>query len=421
MYEPGPGISEDVVCPFCGLLCDDLTVNRENGRIAVDANGCQLTQRRFLEAASRADLQPRICGQVATRGAAVRAAADLISHANLPTIAGMMTDVAGCRSALRLAERIRACIDQHASRSSALNTSRIQTNGGFFITLSEARNSADLLVLINTSLMTRFPRLLEILNFDKTSESRQKQRRNVAVLGESGDKIQTQDSIAAHVECKLEDAGLVASIIQRRLEKSAHSASHHHDISETQIDQLASLIEQSHYPVFVWAGEDFVFPLGDLVIESVFRLIETLNPVQTSRRVNAHVKRIDDYRKHCFDLVAWESAANQFSQGKLQSINLNTIHCSQSLAAVTLTLSSGSVVSKKRLNFQTLMQELSCFPMLSLKMRMCFLPVAMPGIDHDAHLFRSDWVVARYMQTLGVKNGHSSAETLQEIQEMLNC
>ena len=420
MYEPGPGISKDVVCPFCGLLCDDLTVNRENERIAVDANGCQLTQRRFLEAASRVDLQPRICGQVATRGAALQAAADLISHANLPAIAGMMTDVAGCRSALRLAKRIRASIDQHASRSSALNTSRIQTHGGFFITLTEARNSADLLVLINPDLITRFPRLLEILNFDKTSESRLKQRRNVAVLGESSDKVRTQDNIAAHVECQLEDAGLVASIVQRRLEKSVHSASHHHDVSQTQIDQLISLIEQSHYPVFVWAGEDFVFPLGDLVIESVFRLIETLNKSKraagltlTSSASTVTANTVSTWLHGNPLPISFRKGSPEYQPEyySLQSI--------VSRGDTDLVIWVGGLEEKIELpdtDVRTIVLS-----NVEPENSDVFLPVAMPGIDHDAHLFRSDWVVARYLQGLRVMNGHSSAETLQEIQGMLNC
>lgn len=420
MNQPNLEISKDVVCPFCGLLCDDLTVNRANKQISVDPKGCHVSERRFSKAASRENLQPKVYGQIATRSEAIQAAAELINQAGLPTVTGMVTDVAGCRMALQLAERIRACIDQHANRSSMLNTSRIQTNGGYFITLSEARNRADLLILVNPNLITGFPRILELLGFADIRNSTQIHNRKVATIGESSDKIKTQDSIAAHVECDLGDAGLVASMVQCCLENRVHNASHHHNLSNSQIGQLVSLIEQSHYPVFIWASEDFLFPLGDLSIESIFRLIESLNK-----------------SKRAAGLTLTSSAS---------TTTANTVSTWQYGNPLPISFRDGCpVYQPEYYSWQSIvkrgdtdlviwvggLEEKVDIPNSDVKTIILssvepenadiFLPVTIPGIDNDAHLFRSDWIVSRYLEGLHFKDGCSSAETLQEIDRVLSC
>jgi Formylmethanofuran dehydrogenase subunit B len=38
---------QDVPCPFCSLLCDDLAIKNQNGRLTVTRNGCQLAKEKF--------------------------------------------------------------------------------------------------------------------------------------------------------------------------------------------------------------------------------------------------------------------------------------------------------------------------------------------------------------------------------------
>jgi hypothetical protein len=39
---------DDVVCPFCGCLCDDLVVEVEGERVIGVENGCTLAQEKFM-------------------------------------------------------------------------------------------------------------------------------------------------------------------------------------------------------------------------------------------------------------------------------------------------------------------------------------------------------------------------------------
>ena len=41
-------IEHDVVCPFCGCLCDDLELECEGGKIIKVQNGCALAESTFI-------------------------------------------------------------------------------------------------------------------------------------------------------------------------------------------------------------------------------------------------------------------------------------------------------------------------------------------------------------------------------------
>ena len=48
--SPRPDDLSDVACPFCGLVCDDLVVGADSGRLTVKANGCALAAAAFRDA-----------------------------------------------------------------------------------------------------------------------------------------------------------------------------------------------------------------------------------------------------------------------------------------------------------------------------------------------------------------------------------
>ncbi len=41
-------IVRDVICPFCGCLCDDLEIETEGGKIVKVQNGCALAESTFI-------------------------------------------------------------------------------------------------------------------------------------------------------------------------------------------------------------------------------------------------------------------------------------------------------------------------------------------------------------------------------------
>jgi len=156
-----PTERHDVPCPFCGLACDDLRVAISASGIHVKANGCPVSEAGFARAGLPATQQTRVSGVPVSLADAAAHAAQILAAARLPLIAGLATDVAGARSALALADRVGAVMDHVGSAAKLRNLLVVQDSGWITTTLSEVRNRADLLILVGTDVVSRFPRFFE--------------------------------------------------------------------------------------------------------------------------------------------------------------------------------------------------------------------------------------------------------------------
>jgi formylmethanofuran dehydrogenase subunit B len=88
-------------------------------------------------------------GEPVAREAAIAAAKRLLERARLPVIAGLETDVAGIRAAVRLAEKCGGILD-HTGSLAELNVMR--SSGTMAITPFEARRICDLFLLLGPDL-----------------------------------------------------------------------------------------------------------------------------------------------------------------------------------------------------------------------------------------------------------------------------
>jgi formylmethanofuran dehydrogenase subunit B len=87
-------------------------------------------------------------GEAVALDAAIAEASRLLAHARLPVVAGLETDVAGMRAAVRLAERIGGVLDHAGSDASLCELNVMRTGGSMVISLAEARRICDLFLLI---------------------------------------------------------------------------------------------------------------------------------------------------------------------------------------------------------------------------------------------------------------------------------
>lgn len=92
---------------------------------------------------------------------ALASAAELLDRANLPLIAGLMTDVAGAEAALTLAEEIGGVID-HAGGGGLARANRLMREAGSNpVSLGELRNRSDLVIVLGKGPLEADPNLLE--------------------------------------------------------------------------------------------------------------------------------------------------------------------------------------------------------------------------------------------------------------------
>ncbi|WP_291299651.1 hypothetical protein [Desulfosporosinus sp. BICA1-9] len=108
-------IYQDVVCTFCGSLCDDLEVEVANNKIVKVKRACLIGRNKLMHAQS--DLASvRINGQPATLDGALNEAARILSKAKSPLVYGLCsTTTEAQREAVVLTELIGGIVDNPSS------------------------------------------------------------------------------------------------------------------------------------------------------------------------------------------------------------------------------------------------------------------------------------------------------------------
>src|SRR4249919_918273 len=152
-------VFENVACPFCGMLCDDLEVENNDGTLKVLKNGCGRAIGGFERKLPPSS--PQIRGKDVTLPEAVKEAAALIGKADSPLFGGLATGVEGMRAALALAERAGGVVDHALSEGQYRNVRVLQSAGWITSTLTETRNRADLLIIVGSDIRKLHPRFFE--------------------------------------------------------------------------------------------------------------------------------------------------------------------------------------------------------------------------------------------------------------------
>src|SRR5450830_436322 len=157
-----------VACPACGLLCDDLSIERSvTGSLNVVKKNCAKSVA-FFERPYQPS-QPQIAGQASDLKAAIAEAVALLSKAKHPLISGLSTDIQGMRAVMNLAESASATIDHMNGKSSMRNLYVVQNSGWQVTTLTEVRNRVDLLVVVGTDIVSYFSRFFERMIWNSES------------------------------------------------------------------------------------------------------------------------------------------------------------------------------------------------------------------------------------------------------------
>ena len=174
---------DDVTCPFCGLLCDDLQIARTGSTLKVTKNGCPRAIAWFQR--TLPDAKPTVRGQEVSLEEAIKAAAGLIKDSKLPLYGGLGTDVDGARAVISLADKTCGVFDHAMSEGAYKNFKVLQTSGWVMSTLTETRNRADLIVIVGSDVDKAHGRFFErIVNAPETMFESVAAKRTVVFIGE---------------------------------------------------------------------------------------------------------------------------------------------------------------------------------------------------------------------------------------------
>lgn len=152
----------NVACTMCGCVCDDLQVTVEGRRITAISPGCALAEPWLVGQTTADGPQAQINGQVASLDDAIQRSAEILKSAESPLVYGLSrSSTPGQQAAVRLADKLGACIDTTASTCHAPSIMAVQSVGESTSSLGEIRNRSNLVIYWGSDPLESHPRHVE--------------------------------------------------------------------------------------------------------------------------------------------------------------------------------------------------------------------------------------------------------------------
>lgn len=398
---------DNVTCPFCGLACDDLVVDAPKGIPNVRANGCSLSIASFKRLEPSNAALPRIAGQTSDLANATATAAKILAKARNPLIAGYATDLSGARGVVQLADSCGATIDHMNSGAKFRNIRSVQDGGWVTTTLAEVKNRADLIVLVGTDVVSRFPRFFERVAWNKESMfGLDTAKREIVYLGKG---LKTQAGIAPdgrkpdQIKCEIPQLGEAFNVMRALLAGRPVQADKVAGVPLNQWKTLLERVRKASYPVFVWAAPDLDFPQADLTVQAISALITEINNAQT--RASGMPLGGSDGDFTANGVLVWQTGfpiRTSFARGVTDydpHLNATSRLVESGEADALVWISSYNPL---RTPPDTAIPTVVLAPPGTRFTREpeVFIPVGTPGLDHAGHFFRTDKVVALPLRQL---------------------
>lgn len=264
---------ENVACGFCGLGCDDLTVEVEGRQVRAKAPVCPEAAR-LLRRMDAPDPAARVAGEEASQADAFKAAHQILAAARAPLIGGLGVDMAGAGAAVDLAIRFGGVLDHYASEGLFRNYAAAQRTGWLSTTLAEVRNRCDVLLVVGDDPGATWGRLFERF-FPATPLFAGQGRRVVFLGGAPGEKTKEQLAGASLVHHATADPVAVLEALGSLIAGRHPPGEAFGGLAADALAALAEELRTAHYAVVTWNAADLAD--GDLVAERATALVDTLN------------------------------------------------------------------------------------------------------------------------------------------------
>ena len=443
---------DNVTCPFCGLLCDDLQVTRTGSTLKVN-NGCPRATAGFQRPLPPA--KPLVRDREVSFEEAVKAAAGLIREAKLPLYGGMASDVAGARAVLSIADRTCGVLDHALSEGQYRNFRVVQTSGWIMSTLTEVRNRADLLLIVGTDVHKLHGRFFDrIVTNPHSMFEGVANKRTVVFIGEgldtsaavgpridevitlpvAKDRIpEVLAAISARVRGfpvpppeaseapPAKRGGLFSSLIPGA--KSAPAAPAHQiaGVPFAAIDAVAEKCKAAKYGVMVWAPPALSMPQADLTVHLMTEVVRELN---LHTRFAGLSLGGNEGAPSAASTCTWQTGFPlrvSFANGKPE-YNSYRYNVSRMLTEgegdlLLWVASIGTDIGLPQTKLPTIV--LGTPGVRMAQPPTVYIPVGTPGIDHTGQMVRCDNVVSLPMKNLGRSQLPSAADVLAAIEAAL--
>lgn len=281
---------ENVTCPHCGLLCDDLSVDVTELTVRLTDSTHPCSQP-FIDASLETIPTPLISGKAATEEQALKKAAELLSAAKLPLVNGLIADVQANREAVALTEKLGGVMDHANGRSIRKGLAVMQRIGEVRTTLSEVRNRADCVVIFGSGVLSKFPRLNQrVLTPAKTLNEKwlgneKAKHKKIFILDVSSDgstHCETKGNIS-HINLNYPRLESLVYRFQEVVTRPKEYFIEHnpetdpeHDKDTQQLFILLDTILKSQYTTIIWSVGDFNQESAEHTVQALTESIKTL-------------------------------------------------------------------------------------------------------------------------------------------------
>ena len=418
-----PNHFENVACPFCGILCDDLEIGPTSDGLKVLKNGCVKSVAGFERAFT--EPKPQINGKDVSLAEAVAEASRLVKGAKLPFFGGLGTDVEGVRSVMSIADQAGGVVDHALSESAYRNFRVLQTGGYVMSSLTEARNRADLFVVLGSDVQKYHPRFFErIVCNERSMFSDTPPKRTVVFLGEGLDQSSVKGDRIGEVLTLPVKGELLHEVLaaMRALAKGASITSDTiGGLPRAAVEDLAKRCAAASYGVMVWVPSSLSFANADLTVQAACEYIKEIN--LTSRFAglslggsegSSSASAVSSWQTGFPLRVSFASGAPDYDADRYSTENVITNNLSD---LIVWTASFTADLAPPATDAPLI---LIATPALNpAKTPAVYIPVGTPGIEHEGLVVRADSVVTLPVHKLRQSQLPSAADVLAQIQAAL--
>lgn len=412
-------LRRDVGCPFCGLVCDDLTVATADGRLRVVEAGCWLSRQGYEN--SEVGTAPMVDGRTATLSAAVARAAEILSSARTPVFA-VAADVAGTRAALRLADRLGGVIDHPDSAALFRNQRVVQETGGLTTTLSEIRNRADLILIVGPDPSSRLPRFFErCIDVKETLFGSEPPARQLFRLGPAAEGAPPTRAVpeVAELTCSMDKLPAAIAALSAALRGGSAVSMDTVGVAHGRLKDLADRLKAARYAVMVWVPAAFDIAGAEVVAQG---LLELARHASRSTRCSIVPLGGSGNLFGVNQVCTWQTGyplRTGFGQGIPEHdpyrFSARRMIETREADALVWIAAIGSAAPPPQSDVPTILLA----PQPQDRKISVYVPVGMPGLDHAGQVFRTDGVVALRLPALRASTAPDVGSVLGKIEAQL--
>jgi len=326
---------------------------------------------------------------------------------------------------MSIADRAGGVVDHALSEAQYRNFRVLQTSGWFMTTLTEARNRADLFIIVATDVHKLHPRFMKrVVTPTETMFDDPPVKRTVVFLGKGLDaSAATGDRIGDVITlpCPIEQVSDVLAALRAIIKGAPVAAETIAEVPRAAIADLAERCKKASYGVMVWAPPGLNFPNADLTVHLISETVKELN---LTTRFAGLALGGNEGAVTAAAVASWQSGyplrvsfasgapdydALRYSIGRMLSAGEGD------LLVWIASISPEIVPPENKLPTVVLGTpglKLAAPPKV-------FIPVGTSGVDHAGRMVRVDNVVSLPLQNLGRSSLPRVADVLAKIEAAL--